>query len=290
MKFNFYLTILLFLAFNNLLAQVTATIKDKATNKPVPYVNIWVNGKNIGTTANENGSFTLPAVLDNAVLVFSAIGYENLKVPVKELPKVVVLNAIAIELQEVVIGKKNNKETAIGKFSQGDIYRYFACWEQPWMVAKFFKYEESYSNTPYLKTIRFATRSALRNAALSIRLYLPDAQGKPGAYLYSENILCTTKKDIGIAEADLSKLNIQMPKEGLFVVFEWLIIEKNRHTFSFAPDSNKPGKKEKRVSYEPAIGMVYDRKAPKIYGYSFGSWADTKIEITTIAAELVLSN
>ncbi|TRW25844.1 hypothetical protein FMM05_06375 [Flavobacterium zepuense] len=158
------------------------------------------------------------------------------------------------------------------------------------MIAKLFKYEDSYEKTPYLKTIRFATRNEIRNAVLNIRLYTPDAEGKPGAVLYSQNILCTAKKGAGITEADLSKLNIAMPKEGLYVVFEWLIIGKNVHKFNFKADVNKPGKIEKRIAYEPAIGMVYDNKAPAIYGYSSGNWADTKIEITTIAAELVLSN
>jgi hypothetical protein len=290
MKFNHYFTVLLLFTFTNLLAQTTASIKDKTTNEPIPYVNIWVEGKNIGTTADENGSFNLPALADGAMLVFSAIGYKTLTISALNLPPLLQLSPAAINLQELVIGKKNNRTASTGKFSQSDIYRYFACWQQPWMIAKYFKYEQAYAETPYLKTIRFATRSAIRNSVISMRLYLPDSLGKPGAFLYSQNILCTAKKDTGITEADLSKFKIQMPKEGLVVVFEWLIIEKNKHTFGFAPDSNKPGKKEKKVSYEPAIGMVYDSKAPKIFGYSSGSWADTKITITTIAAELVLSN
>ncbi|TRW25843.1 carboxypeptidase-like regulatory domain-containing protein [Flavobacterium zepuense] len=127
MKLTLQYFVILFMCCNSLFAQTSAIIKDKTTNQPVPYVNIWVDGKNIGTTANENGSFNLPALADDAMLVLSAIGYETLQVSALNLPQYILLSPAAIELQEVVIGKKNNIEACTGKFSQADIYRYFAC-------------------------------------------------------------------------------------------------------------------------------------------------------------------
>jgi hypothetical protein len=44
------------------------------SNKPIPYVNIWVENENIGTTSEENGSFSIHVEDQNKVLIFSALG------------------------------------------------------------------------------------------------------------------------------------------------------------------------------------------------------------------------
>jgi hypothetical protein len=47
------------------------------SNKPIPYVNIWVENENIGTTSEENGSFSIHVEDQNKVLIFSALGFET---------------------------------------------------------------------------------------------------------------------------------------------------------------------------------------------------------------------
>jgi hypothetical protein len=83
-------------------------------DKPIPYVNIWVENENIGTTSEEDGSFNIDTNDKNKNLFFSIIGFEKKTVKVAEASKVV-LQSITNELDEVVIfNKKETKEIQIG--------------------------------------------------------------------------------------------------------------------------------------------------------------------------------
>jgi hypothetical protein len=80
------------------------------SNKPIPYVNIWVENENLGTTSEENGLFSINVEDQNKVLVFSALGFETKKVKVFKAEKVV-LKQIAFQLSEVVINKSKKEIT-----------------------------------------------------------------------------------------------------------------------------------------------------------------------------------
>ena len=68
--------------------QIKGIVLDKS-NKPIPYVNIWVENENIGTTSEENGSFSIHVEDQNKVLIFSALGFETKKVAVSDAEEVV---------------------------------------------------------------------------------------------------------------------------------------------------------------------------------------------------------
>ena len=59
-------------------AQVSGIVVDEY-NKPISYVNIWVENENIGTTSEENGTFSINAT-GNKNLIFSALGYDKKRV------------------------------------------------------------------------------------------------------------------------------------------------------------------------------------------------------------------
>ena len=80
-------------------AQTKGVVVDES-GKPIPYVNIWVENENIGTTSEENGEFSIN-VSDNKYLIFSAIGYETQRKISNVLDKIV-LTSNAIELNEVI--------------------------------------------------------------------------------------------------------------------------------------------------------------------------------------------
>jgi len=250
----------------------------------VPYVNIWVEGKNIGTTANEEGSFNLPALADSAVLVLSAIGYQDLKVPAKNLPTIIFLQSIAIELNEVrVTTKKQQDDIHIGTFNKNNITLFFGTNPTaPWIVSKYYPYKPEYDSR-FLKTITIYTRSwAKKNVTFNIRLYLPDSTGAPGTFLYDQNIICTAKKGSKILEADVSQLNIPFPKEGLFVAFEWLMIPEN--SVSAFINTND--------YYQPGFGALLNDSAD-CWIYYQGKWKNRDTEnknAMVLACELIIDN
>ncbi len=56
---------------------VTGTVRATENNESLPGVNILVKGTSIGTTTNADGKFSINVADDNAILVFSFIGYTS---------------------------------------------------------------------------------------------------------------------------------------------------------------------------------------------------------------------
>ena len=71
-------------------AQITATVKNPTDQKPIAYVNIWVENENIGVTADENGKFTIVAPA-NSKLIFNALGYDNKTMEASKIDEIVYL-------------------------------------------------------------------------------------------------------------------------------------------------------------------------------------------------------
>lgn len=109
---------------------------DSETKEPLPYVNIGVYGKGIGTVSDEEGLFHLPIdksrLADTDVVQFSSMGYETirkkisdlkfayneyLEIPMQpknlELNEVVVTNRGAFEVSDIV-GYQNYGEKVYG--------------------------------------------------------------------------------------------------------------------------------------------------------------------------------
>ena len=117
MKNVFFNLILCFISFISQ-AQITATIKNPTDQKPIPYVNIWVENENIGVTADENGKFTLIAST-NSKLVFNALGYVDKTIEASKIDGIVYLIPKVFELKEVVVSSaKKRLKIKLGHLNQ----------------------------------------------------------------------------------------------------------------------------------------------------------------------------
>jgi len=102
---------------DNVLQQisVTGTVKDQ-DGLPMPGVNIIVEGTTIGILTDVNGAYTISVPNANSVLVFSFVGYEDMKVPVAGKSKIeVTLVASTQALDEIVVigyGTQKKKDVA----------------------------------------------------------------------------------------------------------------------------------------------------------------------------------
>jgi TonB-linked SusC/RagA family outer membrane protein len=105
---------------------ITGKITD-ATGAPLPGVNVIVKGTTVGTTANANGEYTLEIPGDDAILVFSFIGYATQEVLTSGRTTVdVTLEEDIQSLGEVIVvgyGTQEKKEvtSAISQVSGDDI-------------------------------------------------------------------------------------------------------------------------------------------------------------------------
>jgi len=100
---------LLLLAFtsHSALSQIKATVLDSTTKKPIPYVNVWVEGENNGTSCDKTGSFTLDINTDKTITL-SAVGYQKKNIKTIDITDLIYMKPQAIELNELVINKSKN--------------------------------------------------------------------------------------------------------------------------------------------------------------------------------------
>lgn len=252
-------------------AQTKGVVVDE-NNNPIPYVNIWVENENIGTTSDENGTFKINASEDKT-LIFSSVGFEVKKAKIKQGEKIVLKEAI-YKLHEVVISKrKQEKELEIGHAER--IHHRQLSGDKPWIYGKLFDFDTIYKKTPFLKKIVFYSDSDIKGAKLKIRLF--DFNDTiPTNDLLSEDLIVTVKKGMRKNVIDISEYNLRFPEKGIVVGLEWMIIEENRHDFVYKDQSKKTVTME---NYQPSLVVNYSKEEDS-FNYSQGKWARSKIFIT----------
>lgn len=284
-------------------SQIEGIVLDSATKKPIPYVNIWLEDENNGTTSDKNGKFALNEAKFSRTIVLSAIGYEKKKVVYKEQFNTIKLVQQDIELSEVVIKKSKNRTLKIGKFKKNRINYSYGSSNLPAILARYFPYNSIYKATPFLKTVRFNTKNYSRGKAVGIFkivLYSVSKTGKPETTLLKKNIFAFAKRGSRYTEANLEKYNIPFPEKGFFVAVEALIIDDNKYEIEYKPSKTSLIKK-KRNNYAPFFGMLPFDSDDFCYIYNQGKWRPiykSKSRLTkkyhnkypTLAVELTLTN
>lgn len=291
--------IIIFLISNPCFSQLKSVIIDSETKEKIPYVNIWVENENIGTTSNEQGEFELQ-IESPKIISFSAIGFETRKIPSDSIKNITELKHVITKLEEVVIkSNKLSQELVIGEFKKSKINNYFVCSGNPWISARFFEYKDEYESIPYLKKVRILTRSNVKDSKFNIRLYSINKNGEPGNYIYQQNIIGIAKKGKKITEVDLSELSIVFPETGFFIALEWLIIDENKREFKYSIQNSK--KKLNGFLYEPAIGTIPSETDENSWIFNQGKWRKIfknkngtlkryKEKYSLLAIELILTN
>lgn len=260
-------TTILFLFFAaNVAAQTKGVVKDSLTGNPIAYVSIWVENENIGTTSEENGEYQIGTNDKNKNLIFSALGYQKKTVKVSE-SQIVLLSPSTFELDEVTINnKKEKKQLEIGK-TKNTIAEAFD--NGPRMDAKFFPYYPEYKKTRWIQKAIILTDSRIDDATIKLHLYDVGENGFPGNELLSKDYIVTIKKGVTKNEIDLSDFNLEMPKTGIFVVFEKLLIKKNRVEKTIKDFNTNTTKIQ--TTYAPLV--LYNAvERDFLYSFSGGRW------------------
>jgi hypothetical protein len=253
-------------------AQVKGIVVDEF-NKPISYVNIWVENENNSTTSEENGEFNINC-LPNKNLIFSALGYEKKTVKAADAEKVV-LKVNAFQLSEVVIAKRfETREIEIGKV-KNETYQAFE--NGPRIDAKFFPYNPKYKRTRYIKQVNFFTDNQLESASFKVHFFMVNSDGSPGDELLPKDYIVSVKKGVKKTFFNVTDFGLKMPKTGIFVGFEKLIIERNKLEREVV-DSNTKAITIQKMYFPYVLYNFVEREF--IYTYSGGKWnKNTKQDI-----------
>jgi hypothetical protein len=252
---NLFILIFVQLSFG----QINSILVDENTKKSIDYANIWIENEVIGTFSNEKGFFSLNIKSENDKVIISHVGYQSKRVLASEIKDTIFLKPIIFKIDDVTVFQRKNKNQIILdeiQNKQEDLY-FGTNLNYPWIVAKYFPYDEKFAELKFLKKISLIT-GINKKANFNIRIYSVDKDGKPFEYLTSENIIATAEKGINKTEIDVSKLNILFPENGLFVAIENI---KNVNSVEF-----------KNTSL--VLGLDLNNKSQKIYFYYKGKWIE----------------
>ena len=287
--------ICLFLISFSITAQIKGVVKDSISGKPIPYVSVWIQNENIGTTTEENGEFTINSTEKNKNLIFSALGFEK-KIIKASKTIVVNLKPMTYRLDEVVISE-DRLETKVVEIGDTDNQIYQSFDNGPRIDTKFFPYRAAYKKSKFIKSITIETDSRIENATIKIHFYSVDAKGFPSEEMLDRDFIVSVKKGTKKSLFDVKKFNLTIPKKGLFVGFEKLIIEKNKLEKTIT--DSKTNKTQIQKTYFPFVMYNFVERA-FLYTFSGGKWnrqtkhndADSpdKIMMYEPAINLILTN
>ncbi|MDR6968762.1 hypothetical protein J2X31_002788 [Flavobacterium arsenatis] len=247
-------------------------------NKPIPYVNIWIENGNIGTTTEEDGRFSLEIKNQEKNLIFSALGFETKTIKATEAEKVV-LKSVTIHLDEVVIKQNSVKQKMeLGYYESGG-FRYHMSHFVDGIYFNFSEVEKE--KYPFINQLKFKTLSKNKNAVIRIYLVESNEDGSPSERTLSEEIIVEVKKGKVKNVIDLSSRKIAIPQNGFFIVFEKLKVEQNKYYEEYTfKDKNGNKTITKGMSYEPDIPLVPIEEAVGWHKQIDNKWQ--KSTITTI--------
>jgi hypothetical protein len=277
MKPTIFLMFLLCFGCTVAFAQIKGVVIDNVTKNPISYVSIWIENENNGATTEENGEFQMTYSGKSKNLIFSALGYEK-KIAAISTEMKVEMTPNTIELKEVILTKKyGTREIEIGETDSPFLQAYD---NGPRIDIKFFPYKSKYNKTKFIKYVVLNTDTRIEEATLKLHLYKADPDGMPGDELLEKEFIATVNKGVKKTLFNLSAFDLRMPKNGLFVGFERLKIEKNKAEKSIR-DANT-GANIVQTTFYPLI--LYNR-VERDFRYTFIGDKWTKESITIAPGE-----
>ncbi|MFT5917618.1 MAG: hypothetical protein ACJAWV_004240 [Flammeovirgaceae bacterium] len=280
MKRTFFSSLFLLLSLT-VFGQIRGIVIDSITNEPIPYVNIWIENENIGTSSKRNGEFLLQPTTGKKMVIFSAVGYSNQRIALvsRNEKHTILMSAKSTLLQEVLVeGKRERKKkTKIGNVKAKGVKAFYGCKGQPWIIARYFPYQDSFSKTPFIKKISFFTSNNRGDSEFNIRLYTVGEDSLPSEYLTNENIIGTAESGEKITEIDLSELYISVPKNGFFIGVEWLILDKNSYTARL--EYTNPDTTKVVDMYTPNFAMDFSNEYELGWRFEKGKWNRIEPEV-----------
>lgn len=300
-KKSFFLTFILPFYFALCSAQISGVILDKSSRKPVPYVNIWIEGEQIGVSSEENGTFLInvkAADYAKKYLSISSVGYLKGRSLITNAQMIVELTPTNQLLNEVFLfSAKNTLRKKIGLLNRNQIGRWWGT-VSPVIIARFYPYDEIFKTLPFLREVILVTDSKINTAQFRLRLFEVSDSGGPGNDLV-EPLFGYAKKGRNYVTMDVTDRNFKVPENGFFVAFEWLILDRNKSYIKTW--KGHTDKKIKLIGYEPSVGSNLPGKNSKNWVYESGTWKNTQnrwdgqkltenLAVEDLLFQLVLSN
>ncbi len=226
MKHIFLVATILLFCVGYAHAQIlTGNIKDAKTNQSLPYVNVGVVGKGIGTVTSGEGAFKITLNNNNAdSLKVSMLGYNTQSFLVADVVKQTgPLNILLVpsntQLKEVNIANHKYRQSVLGNTTKlKSVNAGFTSNDLGNEIGEIIKIKKS---PTYLKQFNAALNENTSDS-VKLRLNIYNVKdGMPDKNLLQQNILITVKKGQDQITVDLETYHI-MVEDKFFISLEWI--------------------------------------------------------------------
>jgi len=225
---NRIVILLLLFAFNSFgQNRVQCQLVDLYSDQGIPYVNVGVIGKGLGTVSDKSGSFTLniPASMNQDSILISMIGYKRQIYLVSEFRKIIASDPVLrmeienTHLDEVVITNRRLKSKVLGNTTQAkNIVAGFVSNE----LGSEIGVPISIKRSPTFIDNFSASIVSNKYGVIKFRLNIYKlVDGFPGKSLLYENIIIETEIEQGVLFVDLSPYNIVV-EDDFVIALEWI--------------------------------------------------------------------
>ena len=224
----FLFVFLLGLAVLNAQYILQGQVVDALTKDPLPFVNIGVLKKELGTVSNEDGFFFLevPDVYATETLRLSMIGFDTRDFQVAELETILLSNNTLVLaeqttfLEEVVLIAEKKWDTRISGNSSTSklLITGFTSNQLGNEIALFVKVKK----TPaYIDGIQFSVvENIYPEVSFRVNVY-SSTYRFPDENILKENIFVTLKQSEGLISVDLKEYDV-LVEDDVFISLEWI--------------------------------------------------------------------
>lgn len=259
------------LVSNNLKAQLTGSVYDKANGERLSYVNIWYFNEEVrsGTTADEEGGFKFDVLDTSRFLIFNKVGYEVLKLKPSSNICDVYLERIKenrLQLTEELDGPRIGR-IGIDFENQTSIVSLSTTTSEPIINAQYFDADEFHLYQLHKIYLSCKTRI---NGLINIRIYEATEDCKPGNLLYYKDIIRKVRVGKEVHKINVKGLAIRIPENGVFIGIEKLLIDQNKISLE---ETDFNSNRDVIVNeYYPSLKLYENDDSNIIYSYINGDW------------------
>jgi hypothetical protein len=204
---------------------IAGSVIDAKTRQPVPYANIGLPRRNLGTLSDIDGTFELviPREFIDDSIFFSSIGFERQRILASSATEsVVTMTPTHVMLNEVIIRSgKMNRRARLGWMGGKDGVLPFDTLQGGGEVALLIEAPRVPIYVDKLQVrLMYNSKDTLK---FRLHFYAFDSLSQtPGAELLTREIMLTEYKRFGWLRFDLEKYDIRIMRKKFLVAFEWI--------------------------------------------------------------------
>lgn len=206
---------------------ITGYVKDKYNN-PLLYVNIVSTQYKIGTSTNDSGMFSINLDISDTIK-FTHIAFSSKVIPVKKILQnnIIILEEENFYIEGVVIRPKSSykQKEKVGYFSLDKNGSFILSPGN--QLAVFIN--NTRKQTGFIESVSFQVKDKGKcNSRIRIRILEKEKNSfSPGKDLLTENYIIENNNLSHSNTINISKSNLYLPIEGIFVVIEWVGTDNN---------------------------------------------------------------